>query len=94
MSYFNVEVNFDSYRGYINMKKSLLASSIILALGSTNAMAVDVHATDTIIQGSLCTGVDCTTGESYGFDTIRLKENNLRIKFMDTSASGSFPTND
>ncbi|HBL29156.1 MAG TPA: hypothetical protein DD490_20180, partial [Acidobacteria bacterium] len=30
---------------------------------------------------------------SFGFDTIRLKENNLRIKFEDTS-TGTFPTND
>ena len=38
--------------------------------------------------------MDCVNGESFGFDTIRLKENNLRIKFVDTSSSASFPTND
>lgn len=53
-----------------------------------------VFATDLIVQGSACVGVDCTSGESFGFDTIRLKENNLRIKFDDTSSSGSFPNND
>jgi len=52
-----------------------------------------VHAEDVKIQGSLCVGADCTSGESFGFDTIRLKENNLRIKFEDTS-TGSFPSND
>jgi len=50
--------------------------------------------TDLIVQGSGCIGVDCTSSESFGFDTLRLKENNLRIKFQDTSSSGSFPTND
>lgn len=50
--------------------------------------------TDLIVQGSACVGVDCTSSESFGFDTIRLKENNLRIKFQDTSTSASFPTND
>jgi len=49
---------------------------------------------DVEIQGSLCVGQDCVNGESFGFDTIRLKENNLRIKFQDTSNSASFPSND
>jgi hypothetical protein len=51
-----------------------------------------VHADDVIIQGSLCVGLDCVNGEVFGFDTIRLKENNTRIQFDDTSAAG-FPTN-
>jgi hypothetical protein len=49
---------------------------------------------DLIVDGSACVGVDCVNGESFGFDTIRLKENNLRIKFQDTSSTASFPTND
>jgi hypothetical protein len=52
-----------------------------------------LHYDDVIITGSLCVGFDCINGESFGYDTIRLKENNLRIKFEDTSI-GSFPTND
>lgn len=48
---------------------------------------------DLIVQGSICAGFDCVNNESFGFDTIRLKENNLRIGFMDTSV-GTFPTND
>ena len=48
---------------------------------------------DLIVQGSECVGLDCVNNESFGFDTIRLKENNTRIKFEDTSV-GSFPTND
>lgn len=49
---------------------------------------------DLIVDGSLCVGFDCVNGESFGFDTIRLKENNLRIRAQDTSTSASFPTND
>jgi hypothetical protein len=49
---------------------------------------------DQIVVGSQCVGQDCVNGENFGFDTIRLKENNLRIKFQDTSNSASFPTND
>jgi hypothetical protein len=48
---------------------------------------------DLIVQGSICSGFDCVNNESFGFDTIRLKENNLRIKFEDTSV-GAFPSND
>jgi len=49
---------------------------------------------DLIVDGSACIGFDCVNGESFGFDTIRLKENNLRIKFDDTSTLNSFPRND
>jgi hypothetical protein len=48
---------------------------------------------DLIVQGSACVGFDCVNNESFGFDTIRLKENSTRIKFEDTSV-GSFPSND
>ena len=58
------------------------------------AEKAQVFTTDLIVEGSACIGVDCTSSESFGFDTIRLKENNLRIKFLDTSASASFPGND
>ncbi len=53
-----------------------------------------VIADDTIVTGSLCVGFDCVNGESFGFDTVRLKENNLRLKFDDTSATTGFPAND
>jgi hypothetical protein len=53
-----------------------------------------VTADDAIIQGSLCVGLDCVNNESFGFDTIRLKENNTRIKFEDTSTGAGFPTTD
>ena len=46
------------------------------------------------IRNSVCVGSDCLSSESFGFDTIRLKENNLQIFFDDTSNSGSFAAND
>ncbi len=49
---------------------------------------------DLLVVGSACIGQDCVNGESFGFDTLRLKENNLRIRALDTSASASFPTRD
>jgi len=53
-----------------------------------------VIATDLVVQGSVCAGFDCASSESFGFDTQRYKENNLRIHFDDTSSSASFPSND
>ncbi|MFH2123101.1 MAG: tail fiber domain-containing protein [Pseudomonadota bacterium] len=55
------------------------------------AAADQVIADDLVVQSSACVGMDCANGESFGFDTLRLKENNLRIKFDDTSASAGFP---
>lgn len=49
---------------------------------------------DLIVDGSLCVGFDCTCNYSFGFDTIVLKENNLRIFFDDTSVAASFARND
>jgi hypothetical protein len=55
-----------------------------------------VHADDVIITGSECVGFDCLTdgSENFGFDTIKLKENNLRLYFDDTSATAGFAAND
>ena len=52
-----------------------------------------VIADDLIVQGSICAGLDCVNNENFGFDTIRVKENNDRIQFDDTSTSAGFATN-
>jgi hypothetical protein len=49
---------------------------------------------DGVIQPSLCVGGDCLATESFGDRTLKLKENNTRLLFEDTSNSGSFPGND
>jgi len=48
---------------------------------------------DLIVQGSACVGLDCVNNENFGFDTVRLKENNTRLQFDDTSTAAGFPTN-
>lgn len=74
---------------------SSLAVALGLSVGIPGATSADVqHLDDVIITFSLCVGNDCVNGESFGFDTLRLKENNLRIHFNDTSNSASFPTRD
>lgn len=74
------------------MKK--FTTAIFLMLPAAVTMADIVHSDDVIINGSSCVGFDCVNGENFGADTIRLKENNLRIHFDDTSSTGSFPSND
>ena len=48
---------------------------------------------DLIVVGSIAVGTDAVDGETFGFDTFRLKENNLQIHFDDTSVAG-FASND
>jgi len=76
------------------MNKFIIILSSSLALTSVIAHADQQIQDDLIVTGSGCFGLDCVNGESFGFDTLRLKENNLRIKFIDTSSSSSFPTGD
>jgi hypothetical protein len=71
---------------------ALMLGAALITSGS--AKADFVIPDDLIVQGSACVGLDCVDGESFGFDTIRLKENNTRIKFDDTSTSPGFPNND
>jgi hypothetical protein len=52
-----------------------------------------VIADDLIVQGSACVGLDCVDGENFGFDTIRMKENNTRLQYDDTSTSAGFASN-
>lgn len=75
----------------------LIRPGLVLGAGlviGAPALADQVILDDLIVDGSICVGQDCVNGESFGFDTLRLKENNLRIKAQDTSTSASFPTND
>lgn len=74
--------------------KCVMGLAVFTAVVGMDAKADVVHADDVIVQGSHCVGIDCIDGENFGFDTVRLKENNLRIHFDDTSASGTFPLND
>ena len=68
--------------------------AIGLLLLSAPVYSQNVINSNTTIYSSACVGFDCLATESYGSDTIRLKENNLRIHFDDTSAAAGFPAND
>lgn len=76
------------------VKAPVIALISVAGFSSFSALADQQIQDDLVVTGSLCTGLDCVNNESFGFDTLRLKENNLRIKFLDTSSSSSFPTTD
>jgi hypothetical protein len=70
------------------------AAAVVCLFLAPSASADQVIPDDLIVQGSNCVGLDCVNNESFSFDTIRMRENNLRIKFDDTSTSSGFPSND
>jgi len=50
---------------------------------------------DLVVQGSIGLGLDMPSGYGFGYSTIAMRENNLRIFFDDTSIpGGGFPDND
>ncbi len=80
---------------YFNKAGSVSFGVAVAALTlSANVLSDQVILDDLIVDGSICAGEDCVNGESFGFDTIRLKENNLRIRAVDTSTTSSFPSRD
>lgn len=76
--------------------RSLLCWSLLLAglFSVAPARAQTVFYEDVIVVGEICTGIDCTESESFGFDVLKLKENNTRILFDDTSTTTGFAATD
>lgn len=59
----------------------------LCTLVSLPSYADQVKTDDLIVQGNLCVGVDCVSGEVFSSGALKLKENNLRIRWYDTSAA-------
>jgi len=73
---------------------SVLFVAIALGVPYTESHAAQVYSTDVVVKGKECVGTDCVSSETFSFDTLRLKENNVQIHFDDTSSSSGFPAND
>jgi len=57
--------------------------------------SVETFFTDDVsARGGVCAGFDCTSAESYGLATAKLKANNTRLKFEDTSTAVGFASTD
>ena len=76
---------------YIHIQVRLICLIIPVVI-SSHLFAEQINE-DLIVKGSVAVGQDAV-GFSFGFDTLRIEENNLRLFFNDTSESGSFPGND
>lgn len=72
----------------------LFALSWGMLLCALPTWADQVIADNLEVQGSVCVGFDCVNGEVFGADTLRLKENNTRILFMDTSTAAGEASTD
>jgi hypothetical protein len=67
---------------------------VLIAFLASSARADQIILDDLIATSSSCVGTACVDGEDFGFDTLRLKDDVIRIRFVDTSTSASFTTND
>jgi len=88
---------FRVLKGALVIADTTTESAPVHAAGAGTGVVVpdgQLIADDLIVQGSICSGFDCVNPESFGADTLRLKENNLRINFDDTSTSAGFAAND
>jgi len=81
--------------GHKTFGSAQVAATVLAAtmIAGGPAVADQVIPDDLIVQGSACVGLDCVNNESFGFDTLRLKENNTRLNFFDTSTLAGFPAN-
>ena len=69
----------------------------IQVTGGSNIAAINnITGTPNVAAGpSMCLGRDCFVGIPFNFSTVIMRENNLRIKFEDTSnPAGPFPSHD
>jgi hypothetical protein len=67
------------------IQRAAAAAVALASLLAGAALADVLFADDLVVQGSQCIGFDCVNGEVFPADMMRLKENNTRIKFDDTS---------
>jgi hypothetical protein len=87
--------------GSFTVANGTIVSPEVLEAGGAQALerrfrpAVNTFfADDVSARGGVCAGFDCTSAESYGLATAKLKANNTRLKFEDTSTSAGFATTD
>lgn len=77
------------HRGPFRMKSAPLFLAGLCLGSAFNVQAVVW--TDTVVQGSVCVGSDCSSSEVFAAPGVtKLKENNTRLRFYDNTA-GTFP---
>ena len=77
----------------IFLKPALCAAALIGAAAGAGAQTYVIG--NYSVDGRVCVGYRCAETETFGLETIKLKADNTRILFDDTSVAGSgFPSND
>ncbi|MCP4203444.1 MAG: hypothetical protein GY769_16120 [bacterium] len=71
-----------------------VALATVLFAVAPPATANEIFDENVVCQQSLCVGWGCEDHPAFGYDTILLKEDTLRIKFEDTSTTSAYPSND
>jgi Chaperone of endosialidase len=70
------------------------AGAATLLLAGRSAAQTQIFNNDAVVRDSMCVGADCADAPAFGFSTLLLQENNVRITFDDTSTAGPFASND
>jgi hypothetical protein len=65
----------------------LAPALLVLSIGAWAVATDQIIEDDLITQGSHCIGTDCVSGEMFEGSTLKLKENNLRIRLLDTTVT-------
>jgi hypothetical protein len=89
-------MRYDSICGVLRYTDQNGVERILGASYKWNQIDGDITTTANVgVNGSLGVGQDIVNGENFGFNTLILKENNLRILFDDSDdEAGTFPAND
>lgn len=73
---------------------SLWLAGLCLVVPALPAGAQEVIADNLIVQGKVCAGTDCASTESFGLENLKLKHNNTKLLFDDSSTTAGFPATD
>ncbi|MDQ2090264.1 hypothetical protein [Marimonas arenosa] len=68
--------------------RSLTVSAFVFTAAPLAAQTV--LSGDHSVDGNLCVGVDCTGSETFGIEDLKIKDDNPRLLFEDTTSSGTF----
>jgi len=72
------------------MALSGFAAALAVLVGACPVARADqVINDDLIVTGNTCVSLDCVNGETFSGPSLKLKANNLRLRFIDTNASGN-----
>ncbi|MFT4924923.1 MAG: hypothetical protein ACI8WB_001013 [Phenylobacterium sp.] len=71
----------------MNQKIALWLIAAAVGLGSLGVQADQVIDGNLLVTGAACFGFDCVNGENFAAGELRLKENNLRIRFSNSEVA-------